>query len=411
MKEKLTRNIGLKILSIILAAIIWLAITNVDDPVVPLEFDDIPVEILNEYEVTNINPAYDIIDGRTVDFKIKARRTIRDRLSSSDFRVTADFAHLSDTNSVNINISCPRYEEEVVFISAPNHVMKIKFEPLVEEKYAVDIRQNGEVPDGYYVNEKTASPNIIYVTGPESRIAEIDRIVVEVDVDIDVFAATRPIYKRVKPKALDKEGNEVDSSKLIFNEEYISVVLNIYRTKQVRVQINPSGNPAEGYIFTDIVYQPETLTIAGSDEKLKNTKYIQRTIDINGAREDIETEIAMEEELKKEDIFIVDEDKTIAVKVTIEKLETKEISIWPNDIELKNKSAAIGAGIVTLGPIEIKIIGPRDEIVGITRSTLKPYIDVSGYGNSGTYPVSLKSGISDNIQIYDTPKIVINITR
>lgn len=411
MKKKLTRNIGLKILSLILAAIIWLVITNVDDPVVPLELDDVPVKILNEYEVTSLNPAYEIIDGRTVDFKIKARRSIRDRLSEDDFRVTADFAHLSDTNSVNINISCPRYEDDVVFVSAPHHVMKIRFEPLVEEKFAVDIRQNGGVPEGYFVSEKTASPNIIYITGPKSKIEQISKVVVEVDVDIDVDAATRPIYRRVKPKALDEEGNEVDPTKLTFSDNYISVVLDIYRTKQVRVQINPTGEPADGYIYTKIVYQPEMVTIAGSDEKLNSTKYITRTIDINGARTDIETEITMEEDLKKEGIFLVGEDKTIAVKVTIEKLETKDISMWPSDIELRNKSSLVEVEIVTVGPIEAKVVGPSDEMVSLSRSTLKPYIDLSGFTTSGTYPVALKSGLSDKIEIYDTPKVVINIIR
>ena len=33
MKDKLTRNIGVKILSVVIAAFLWLVITNVNDPV------------------------------------------------------------------------------------------------------------------------------------------------------------------------------------------------------------------------------------------------------------------------------------------------------------------------------------------------------------------------------------------
>jgi YbbR domain-containing protein len=60
MKEKLTKNIGLKILSIILAAILWLVITNVDDPEEAKTFTDIKVQVINEKAITSQDKVYDI---------------------------------------------------------------------------------------------------------------------------------------------------------------------------------------------------------------------------------------------------------------------------------------------------------------------------------------------------------------
>ena len=105
MKEKLTRNIGLKILSIVLAAILWLVITNIDDPIKTKNFYNVPVEILNEDAIASLNQVYDIKEGETIDFTVAARRSIIENLALSDFRVTADFSKLSDVNAVTIDIT------------------------------------------------------------------------------------------------------------------------------------------------------------------------------------------------------------------------------------------------------------------------------------------------------------------
>src|SRR5690554_4778221 len=116
MKEKLTRNIGLKILSVILAALLWLVITNVNDPVMYETFSDMPVTILNEDLINTSKQSYEIIEGETVDFKVAARRSIIESLRKSDFDVTADLANLSNVNAVNITITPRRYKDEIEII-------------------------------------------------------------------------------------------------------------------------------------------------------------------------------------------------------------------------------------------------------------------------------------------------------
>ena len=60
MKERLTHNLGLKILSIVLAAFTWFLIMNVADPVVTSTFSNIPVQILNDNVLTNRGYQYTI---------------------------------------------------------------------------------------------------------------------------------------------------------------------------------------------------------------------------------------------------------------------------------------------------------------------------------------------------------------
>lgn len=54
MKERLTNNLGLKVLAILLAFFVWLIVSNVSNPL-ELKTQEVKVEILNEQVLKNSN--------------------------------------------------------------------------------------------------------------------------------------------------------------------------------------------------------------------------------------------------------------------------------------------------------------------------------------------------------------------
>ena len=75
---------------------------------------------------------------------------------------------------------------------------------------------------------------------------------------------------------------------------------------------------------------------------------------------------------------MVGEDKTAVINIMIEKDETKEIDLWPQDIEFKNIPQSLKATINSTGPITVQIMGTKDELEKLSRFTIKPYIDIAG---------------------------------
>jgi len=49
MRKRLTNNLGLKILSVMVAFVIWLVILNVDDPTITTRITGIDVKTINTY--------------------------------------------------------------------------------------------------------------------------------------------------------------------------------------------------------------------------------------------------------------------------------------------------------------------------------------------------------------------------
>ena len=68
MKEKIGNNLVLKIFSVIFAFLLWVFVINVDNPVITRSFSDVPVDMLNEQVLDDLNQTYTIEDGDTVSF-------------------------------------------------------------------------------------------------------------------------------------------------------------------------------------------------------------------------------------------------------------------------------------------------------------------------------------------------------
>ncbi len=406
MKEKLTRNIGLKILSIILAAILWLIITNVDDPITPGHFNNVPVKILNADAIDAISTrdmVYEIVEGATIDFKFAARRTIIDNISLSDFEVTADFAKLSDVNAVTIDIKCPRYGENVTITEGLYQVMKINLEELVSKNFKVTVVSKGEPAEGYYIGEKTAS-TIISVTGPKSKIERINEIVAEVN----VAGASETYSSYEKLKAFDEEGEEI-SSNLTFSQGYVSISVKVYKTKEIKLKVKTIGKPASGYTLAGVDFEPKTIEIAGPDDILNSITELVIEEDISDVKESIPPkEVNLQEQLK-EGLLLAGDDKTAVVNITIEKVSTKELTIWPGDIDVRNKPANMEMAFLTTGPIKVIVNGPSNELKDLSRNSMKPYIDLSEY-TYGTYAIRLQMEAGEFSTLADNQSVSVYLT-
>lgn len=405
MKDKLTNNIGLKVLSIILATILWLVITNVENPIGPKTFDNVPVTILHEEVISDLGKVYDIVQGETVSFTVEATRSVREVLKASDFRVEADFNELSDVYAVPIEVRSTKYDDSVVIKDINEKVMIVSLEELVQKTFKVNIIQKGDIAEEYYVGAKIATPNIITVSGPKSRVERIK----EVTVEIDATGASASFNAIGQPKLFDEEGKEMDISYFDFNENYVSVRIDLYRTKEINLLVQATGNPADGYAMTKIEYEPKSITVAGKDEDLQRLRYLQVKHSIGGATSNIAEEINLQSNLP-EGIVLVGEDQTAVINITIEKMITKDIMIWPGDVDFKNKSSSLNLQLYTTGAMTTTVTGPAAELENITRTSLKPYVDIAGK-DPGTYSETLKfDGLYEHSKVSISPDISFNLT-
>ena len=398
MKDRLTKNFGTKVLSIFLSIIVWLLITNVEDPVVPKEFKDVPVKLLNRDVIEESGETFDIIENETINFTVRARRSIRDKLTKEDFEVTANLEHLNEFDVVDIRITSPIYGNEIKITEGNDLKMSLEREKLFEDSFRVDIVEIGQVNEDYVIGNKKSDPYIIFVSGPKGRVERIDKVIVEVDVE----GISGQIYRRANPKAIDEEGNEIEQ--LTYSHNNIYITIDLYEKKDISLNVEVSGEPAFGYAITDIDFVPKNIVIAGEKSVLQDIDSITYTEDVTGINESVSKIIDLEEELPG-GVIVVGDDKTAALSITVEKLETKTINLLSSDIAFKNKPLNKNAYVSMVSPIRVNVMGSKEDIDKITRSTLKAYVDLSGHTAGGTYSLELQSDDSNDVEIINTPPI------
>ena len=105
--KKLLNNLPLKILSILIAIVIWYVVVSVNDPIVKERFD-VPVQVTNEAYIAAGKKTYQIAEEyQTVTVTVTDNNSVVSRLKASDITVTADLTQIvtMDTNPVYVPIN------------------------------------------------------------------------------------------------------------------------------------------------------------------------------------------------------------------------------------------------------------------------------------------------------------------
>lgn len=408
MKKKLTNNIGMKILSVVIAFIVWIIIVNIEDPMTSRTFH-VAVDILNENAVESEGKVYRVIEGSEVDVTVKGNKSFVDSLKVSDIKATADLSHLSFTNSTSIEPDCTKYTNskyELVLGKVKNLVVEV--EEIAEERYPVRFNIVGKVPDGYYVsaNLMKSSPGMITVRDGESVINKI----VQVAVDVNVNKRTGDFDVTLEPKAYNSEDEVIESPNLSFNVDKVNVSVQVLPTKTVPININVKGTPAHGYELLESVYEPNQIQIAGPAEVLEKYDKIDITIDVAGATETVDTVVELNQDILPEDIIVADKNTTVAVEVKIQQLQSKEFTITNSDIAVKLPTTITTYSFVDPDKTyTVSVLAPSDKIEEITVDTLKPTIDLSGK-TYGSYNVKLQFNSEYDVSIIGDNKVDITLS-
>lgn len=406
MRETLTNNFGIKLLSLFLAAVMWIVIINLDDPTIARTYQNITVDIMNESAIASLGQVYDIVEGRTVSVTVKGKRSVVDKIRSADLKASVDLSNISSFNKVEITASCEKYAYENLEITAKPKLMQITLEDRGEKQVNVKVVTTGTPADGYSVGMIEAKPVMLAISGAESTVAKIEEARVTVDVSGETETFTR---KELEPKLYDAAGNEIDASRLTFNKKTVSATVNILKTKSVPVQVTTVGTPAHGYGVYQIDYEPKLIEVAGTDEELAQISSIPLEVDVNGVSADVEQTIALADKLSK-GIRIVDNIESVAVKVTIKPMETREFYLNPEDIAIQNMPEGMKLEFVSSDTsVRLRIMGMEESLSRFSLANLGAYIDLEGLGE-GIHQVELQLSLSEELHLVEVPKISIRLT-
>jgi YbbR domain-containing protein len=126
---------------------------------------------------------------KSVTVTVKARRKVLAEIKKSHIMATADLREMQDA-SVPVRISISGFEGEYEEVSANPRNIQVKVENIIKKTFPITPMASGTPRAGYVVGTMSPMPKTVDISGPESLIKKISKVVAKVDVS-EMSAAKR----------------------------------------------------------------------------------------------------------------------------------------------------------------------------------------------------------------------------
>jgi len=288
-RKKLLNNLGLKLISVIFAVMIWFIVVISTNPKETRIFANIPVTLTNVELLEKENKVYEILDhSDSVRVTVEVPRSDLDKLRASDIVAEADMSKLTAVNTIAISYSVLNEDVTVTNITGNREFVKLNVEDKISKWVRIESNIQGEVAEGYMVSNVNLDLTSIQVMGPRSAVEQVR----SVRVDFDVTDAVTNLTANVEPKLYDADGNLLDLPNVTTNAEHVLITVHVLATKEVPIEVASMGEPAEGYLATGVVEcSLQTVKIAATPAVLANVNKIsipKEQLDLTDAEGDVE---------------------------------------------------------------------------------------------------------------------------
>jgi len=296
--KRLLNNLGLKLISVVIAVALWFLVVIADDPKERRVFANIPVTLTNVELLEKENKVYEVLDhSDSVRVTVWVPRSDLDKLRASDIEAIADMSKLTAVNTIAIEYTVNNADVNVTDISGNHDVVRLNVEEKATKWVSVQYSLEGEVAEGYLVTNVNLTLTRMEVSGPKSAIDQISYA----GIKFDVTNATSNMTANVETKLYNAEGKELDFPNVTKNTDSVVMTVTVLATKEVPVEIHSTGVPAEGYLATgEMSCEPSVVKIAGRSAVLAGISKItipEEELDITGAEETVVRNINLKEYL------------------------------------------------------------------------------------------------------------------
>lgn len=409
----LTKNVGYKILAVLFAFLLWIMVYNNEDPV-KSKFLYVNVTVTNASYLEEQDKYFEIVGGTNrISLSVSAPRSILNELDETDFTAVADLNNITisedgTSGTVPIEVTTKATSDEVK-VTVNNKICKLALENLMSKQFVISANVSGEVSKGHALGDvKVTTPTVLKVSGPESLVNSI----ADIRATIDVGGMSMNLTDNVVPVLLDKDGKEINTTRLTLSNPTVTISAEILKIKEVPIIVQTQGTPAGGYVVTDVSVTPEIVAIKGNSALLNGVTGIEipaELVDVTKAKEDLVLDIDISEYLA-DGTELVDKSKAnVKVVVTVEPIKSKNFNIHTQDIQVVG--LAEGLELSFVNPTEVLTIrGLKKNLDELQQNEINLKLYVSDLGE-GTHQVELVIDLDNRTYTYEKITVPVVITE
>ena len=419
MKKLLTRNLGLKLASLLLAFVLWFLVAQIYDPKDTVTFNNIQVRLINTELLDEEGKVYEVLDNSNlVRVTVTGPQSIvKSELRRSDIVAEADMSKLTDINTIAITYYCENISNDSVEIKGNHDSVRLNVEDKTSKWIKLESNTIGDVASGYMIGNVTLDQTNIEVTGPKSAISQVDHA----GVDINVTDSTTSLSANVDIKLYDADDNELVLESVKKNVDSAYMTVEVLATKEVPVEIEYMGVPEDGYMATgEVESSVPTVRIAGTVSTLVGISAItvpEDRMNITGQSDNLVDIINLKEYLPA-NVRLADKsfDGKITATVYIEPIVSKDLTVAAENISVTGVPDGMEAEITsTAEEYNITVSGLSRDVSILHDSSVTGILNLTQWMEDngveeltpGTYTIPVTFNLAEDITV--VPDINIHI--
>ena len=381
-----TRRLWMKLLSLLLAVLLWNYVVSSNHTitrsktVTGLNGYVTSQSTLSTYGLALLDDPSSALTNVTV--KLEVAQSDYALASTDNVQVMLDLSSVRTAGAQEVPLKASTTYGKVTSI-LPESVT-LTFETLDSRSVPVSVELTGEKNADCWYSVSRTNPSVITVSGAASIVRSISQARVYSDV-----TGVSESYMRAEPYVLlDNEGNEITQSMLTRSSSSITVVTDVYPTKEIPISTDiadvVTGRVAEGYEVKEIVIQPESITVAAEQELLEGiSELLIEPVSVEGLSQSFSARamISLLSDFKNVST------EQVYVNVTIGE---ESVSEWVDNVTLSFVGKAENLQLEwQSADIQVYVTGPRSAVEALKQDGIPVTVDLTGLA-AGSYSCELR---------------------
>lgn len=274
MKNFLSKNLGLKILSLLFTLLLF---STANKDVSLRKVFTVPLQVLGEEILAERELFVYPTPPETIKVTLRGGSTALQNINAQDLKATIDLSDVETKGPKELPVEVTGFLPNV---KLEEIAVNINVDDLLSKTVPIKVTYTEQLQDQYARRYIAQSDDKAYLTGPAEVVESIAQgsVLVTADMlkdDDGYFKKTLGI------QWMDDQGRPVDSEIIKSSVQFIEVTM--YPEKEVPVYVNLEGDAADGYRITDVAAMPQTLRICADPQTLAQIERIEtRAVDVEG---------------------------------------------------------------------------------------------------------------------------------
>ncbi len=284
--NKFNKNLGLKIIAVFFAIIIWSFVISVNDPLRTRTLENVPLHIigLEKLEEAGLIIRNDeVLNPVTIKADVKISEI--NRLNLGSVQVTADLSDIQRKGQYEIYLTGETTVGSVVSVSPA--VITLDVDQRTTRAIPVSYAYKGQIGDSLHHLDPVLSTSRIEITGAQQDVVKVTSAVV----NIDLSALNESINGSYSLILVDKDNAPVSSDYFVSTLPSVMVKMDVFPKKTIALNneiaacVEDVGAIAPGYRITSISFSKNEITVYGPADPLSSLQSVSiRPVRVDGLR-------------------------------------------------------------------------------------------------------------------------------